>query len=152
MRLLLSTIGCLTITAMSGFALDEKFVQRSMESARNIERDALAVRAAAKNKNPDAGDVKAKIDAMSGDIESLQKLVADFEGTNPQLNERDQADWKLIKEKVKILEIFHGKKQQLASDDLVRNRKMIQVHAKGVADRADRLQQTLVKLMRTPIT
>ena len=151
MRLFLSTVGCLTITAMSAFALDETFVEKSMQSARNIERDALAVSAAVKGKNLDAGDVRAKIDAMSGDIESLQKLVVDFEATNPQFNERDRADWRLVKDKVQILEIFHGKKQQLASEDFTRNRKMIQVHAKGVADRADRLQQTLLKLMRTPI-
>lgn len=150
MRFLLSTVGCLTMTAMSAFALDETFVQRSIQSARNIERDAIAVRAAIKSKNLDAADVRARIDAMSGDIESLQKLVADFEGTNPQLNDRERADWTLVKEKVQILEIFHGQKQQLASADVVRNRKMIQVHAKGVAERADRLHQTLLKLMRTP--
>jgi hypothetical protein len=142
----------LTFTALSALALDQTFVEQTMQSARNIERDAVLVSAAVKSKKIDPEDVKKKIDAMSADIATLQKHVADFEATNPQINERDRADWQLVKDKVQLVAIFHGQKQKLASEDLVRHRNLIRAHANGVALRAEKLQETLTRLARVPLT
>ena len=152
MRQISTALGCLMMTALSAFALDQSFVDSAMQSARNIERDAALVGAAVKSKHVDADDVRKKVDAMSADIAALHKLVADFEAANPQMSERDRADWKVVTDMVKLLEIFHGQKQKLVSEDLARNRSLIRAHANGVAWRADKLQQTLAKIGRAPLT
>ena len=151
MRRISTTLGCVLMTAPSAFALDQSFVDSAMRSARNIERDAALVGAAVKSKHVDADDVRKKVDAMSADIAALQKLVADFEAAN-QMSQRDRADWKVVTDMVKLLEIFHGEKQKLVSEDLARNRSLIRAHASGVAQRADKLQQQLAKLGRAPLT
>lgn len=152
MQRIITTISCFALAAMPALALDHTFTEQTMQLARNIERDAVLVAAAIKSKQIDAADVKMKIDAMTGDIEALQKHVAQFESSHPQLNERDRADWELVKAKVQLIEIFHGHKQRLASEDPVRNRTLIRAHANGVAQRAEKLQQTLSKLMRAPLS
>jgi hypothetical protein len=151
MKLITKAASCLMITAVAAMALDKNFVDRTMESAQNIQRDANLVSAAIKSKT-DSGDVQKKIDAMSADVSALLELVAEFEATNPHFSTSEAAQWTRVKEKVQLLEIFHGQKKMLASEDFRRNRNLIRAHADGVAKRAELLRQTLTKLMRAPMS
>ena len=152
MHLMTKVASCLMLTALCAVALDRQFVDRSMGSAQNIERDANLVYSTIKSRKIDVADVQKKIDAMSADIAALNELVAQFEATNPQLSATEAAQWKLVKEKVQLLEIFHGQKKKLAYEDFGRYRSLIQAHAKGVAQRAEKLQRTLNQLMKAPVS
>ncbi len=152
MRLLTSMLAGLAITAASAMALDKEFVDKMTESARNVERDAMGLGTALKSKSLDAAAVKVKIGAMSADLPELQVLVDQYEAAHPTFSGRDAADWKLVKEKVQLLEIFHARKKQLAEKDLSKNRGLIRAHADGVAKRARMLQQTLTRLERSPLS
>lgn len=142
------TIGFLAVAAWPAAALEKEFVDQLLQTAQNIERDASAVDQSLKPKNPDGVAVQQKISAMADDVAKLQALVKQLEAGGASLSERDKADWQLVKDKVQLLEIFHGRKQELAAQDLNRNRSLIRAHAKGVALRAQRLQQTAMKLRR----
>lgn len=149
MRLLTTTLTGLALAAIPALALEKEFVDQMMESAKNIERDATLVSAAVKIKNPDADDLRKKIDAMSGDLTKLQDLVDKYEASHPTFSDRDRTDWNALKEKVQLLEIFHGQKKKLAEGDVAKNRSLIRAHATGVAKRAQMLQQTVAKLQRS---
>lgn len=152
MKPLWKTLACLTLTGLSALALDKEFVDQMMTAAKGVERDAAIVSVSLKTKRIDAADVRQKIDAMSADLTKLQELVKHFESTHPNLSERDLADWKLIKEKVQLLEIFHDQKKKLAAEDLDRNRAMLRAHAEGVAKRAQKLQESVTRLQRVPLS
>lgn len=152
MRLISKTIGTMALAALSAAALDRDFAEQILHSARAIERDATAVQLALKSKTVDAGNVKAKIETMGTDVARLTQLVAEVDGSAPQLSERDQADWKLVKDKVTLLGIFHDQKKVLADGDLAKNRGLLRAHAKGVAFRAQKLQETASRLGRSPLS
>ncbi len=143
------TVFCgVTLAACSAVALEKEFVDQIMQSAQNIERDASLVSQALKTKRVDTGDVTTKLDAMDVDVTKLQQLVKDFDATNPQLSERDQAGWKLLKDKVQLLDIFHEQKRTLAAGDMGKNRDLIRAIANGVVMRAQKLQKTAMTLRR----
>lgn len=152
MKTMMLMASCLALAVSPAAALDQEFAAQLLESAKNIERDAGLVSSALKSKSLDAGDVRSKIDAMSGDVTKLQELVARFEQGHPQMSERDTAEWKQVKEKVQLLEIFHGHKQTLAAGDLAKNRTLLRAHADGVAKRAVKLQQTVTRMQRGPLS
>ena len=146
MRTLMTLAGCLTLTAVSAFALDAQFASAAMVAAKNIQRDANLVSIAAKSKKFDTADVKVKIDAMDGDVRALQDLVTRYETENPELSQRDREEWNLIKTKVQLIDVFHARKKELADEDLGKHRSLIRAHADGVAKRAALLHQSLTKL------
>lgn len=148
MQKFVTAFGFLALAAWPAAALEKDLVDQILQSAQSIERDATQVDQSLKKKPADATEVRQKIDAMSADVIKLQDLVKQFESTGATLSERDQADWRLVKDKVKLLEIFHGQKQTLASQDVNKNRSLLRAHAKGVALRAQRLQQTAQRLRR----
>jgi len=152
MRPILRTASALALAAMSAAALDSSFVNQMQTTAQKLERDASGINRALKSKRHDANDVKAKIDAMAGDVETLQTLVKDFEGTNPQLSSREQAEWALLREKVQVLGIFHENKRRLAAEDFAKHRSLIRAFADGVALRAKKLQMSAAQLQRGPVS
>jgi hypothetical protein len=146
MKLITKTASCLMMTAFSAMAMNQHFVDPMIASAQNIQRHANLVSAAMKDKKADAGDVQKKIEAMRADVAGLNELVAQFEATNPQFSASEGALWKLVKDKVQLLGIFHDQKSKLASEDFTRHRALIRAHADGVAKRAEMLRRTLTKL------
>lgn len=152
MKPLMLMAGCLALAVSPAAALDQEFAAQLLESAKNIERDAGQVSTALKSKALNADDVRSKVDAMSGDVTKLQELVTRFEEGHPQMSQRDAAEWKQVKEKVQLLEIFHGQKQKLAAGDLSKNRTLLRAHADGVARRALKLQQTVTRLQKGPLS
>ena len=152
MKTFLQSAACLAITAMSAAALDASFVSQMQTTTQKLERDAGVVQQALKSKNHDAADVKAKIAAMSADVAALHQLVDQLEAKQPQLSARDQKDWTLMKDRVKVLGIFHDNKQRLAAEDLGKNRGMVRAFADGVALSAKLLRESAAKLQRGPVS
>lgn len=138
----------LALTAGPAAALERELVDQIVQSAQRIERDAATVEQSLKKKVSDPATVRQTIAAMSDDIAKLRQLVQQLDSTGAQLSARDQTDWQLVKDKVQLLEIFHGQKQTLASEDVNKNRSLIRAHAKGVGLRAQKLQQTAQRLRR----
>lgn len=145
-------LACLMLTSLSAWALDKDFVDPMKQTAQSVERDARMVSMALKDKRIDANDVQQKVNTMNTDIAKLQALVAQFESTHPQLSERDQADWKLVRDKVKLLEVFHAQKETLLAGDWEKNRRMIRAHADGIALRAKMLQESVTRIERKPLS
>lgn len=115
--------------------------------AANVERDSAQTAQLLKAKQPDVAAVRSQIDKTGQDITALQKLVADFEATNPSFSDQNKKDWDFLKEKVQLLTIFYNVKQELASaDDMQKNRSMLRAHAKGLSERAAKLQVTAGRL------
>ena len=148
MNLIMKTIGGLVLAACTAAALEKELVDQIVKSAQNIERDATLVSKALKGKQVDKGEVTKMIGDMTTDVNKLQELVTNFESTNTTLSDRDKTDWQLFKDKVQLLEIFHGQKQKLATEDMTKNRGMIRAHAYGLVVRAQKLQVTANKLRR----
>lgn len=136
------------LAACSALALEKEFVDRIVQSAQNIERDASLVSQALKTKKVDTADVTAKLEAMDVDVTKLQQLVKDFDSTDPKLSDRDRASWNLVKDKVQLLDIFHEQKKNLAAGDMSKNRDLIRAIANGVVTRAQKLQQIAMTLRR----
>lgn len=152
MRTLMTLAGCLTLTAVSAFAIDAKFASEAMVAAKNIHGDANLVSIAVKSRKFDSADVKRKIDAMDDDVRALQDLVTRFESEHPELSQRDRDEWNLIKTKVQLIDVFHARKKELADEDLARHRSLIRAHADGVAKRAQLLHDALARLARSPLS
>lgn len=140
--------GSLALFACTAAALEKDFVDRLVQSAQNIERDATMLDQALKNKQPDRADVTRKLDGMDADVAKLQELVKELDSTNPQLSDRDRVVWDLVKQKVQLIEIFHGQKKTLAAEDFGKHRGLIRAHAKGLVLRAQKLQQSAGTLRR----
>lgn len=148
MRTFLKVFCGVALAACSAVALEKEFVDQIMQSAQNIERDASLVSQARKTKKVDTGDVTTKLDAMDGDITKLQQLVKDFDSTDPKLSDRDREGWKLVKDKIQLLDIFHEQKKTLAAGDMGKNRDLMRAIANGVVLRAQKLQKTAMTLRR----
>jgi septal ring factor EnvC (AmiA/AmiB activator) len=149
MRSILFAVNCLVFAALPAAALEKELVNQIVQSAQNIGRDATSVNQALKSKKFDAATVTKNIEAMEADIAALHEVVSKFEATNPSLSDRDRADWKLVKDKVQLIEIMHGQKKKLAAEDFSKNRSLVRAHATGLAQRAKRLQATAEKLSRS---
>ena len=142
------TLFCLAFAATAAFGIDKQFADQLVESTQNLERDAQSVHLSLKKKSFDAQAVSAKIEAMSADVGKLQDIVKQFDATNPSLSTNDAAHWKLVKDRVHLIEIFHEQKKSLASSDLAKNRTAIRDIAKGLVARAKKLQDSVLILRR----
>ena len=149
MRLIGLTMSCLILAAPSLTALDKEFAGQMMQSAQKLRKDASEIKLSLKSKTIDDSKVTQKIDEMAADVTKLQDLVRRFDETKPQMNTADQAAWTLVKQKVQIIEIFHGQKKVMASEGVTKNRARISQLASGVAVRAQKLEQSTMKLSRT---
>lgn len=140
--------GSIALAASSAFALEKDLVDRIIASAKNIEQDATSVDSALKSRKAGQSDVSRHLESMTTDLAKLQEVVSHFDSSNPSLSDRDRADWQLVKDKVQLLGIFHEQKKALVAEDVSKHRGMIRAHAKGVAVRAQKLQETAARLRR----
>lgn len=152
MNIVTGAIASLVLATLPASALEKEFVDHLVESARTIEQDASKVSLALKSKKSSQSDVMKMIDAMNSDLDKLRQLADQYETTHPKMSGRDLEEWKLIRQKIQLLEIFHQRKQTLASQDINKNRSLIRAHADGVALRASKLQESALKLRRVPIS
>lgn len=117
------------------------------DHARNLQTNAQEINQGLKKKALSPEDLKAKLDKSSSSLEQLKTAVAQLESSNVNVASMGP-DWKLLKEKVQLLEIFHERKSELLSD-VSRNRSMIRAHAEGIAKRAAMLDQTVSRLQKS---
>ncbi|MFN0102222.1 MAG: hypothetical protein ACKV2U_09040 [Bryobacteraceae bacterium] len=148
MSMLSKAFSCLLLAASAAAALEKEFVDQMVQSSQNLERDAASVSRALRTKTIDPADVTNRIEAMNADIVKLRELVQQFDATHPELSERDRSAWRLLKDKVHIIEAFHGQKKSMANADIDKNRSSIRALADGVALRAKKLQQSAAILRR----
>ncbi len=152
MRSFLQAAGSLVVASLSAVAFDTSLVRELEQAAQRVERDATTVHRALKSKKPDPVELKAKIDSMSIDVATLDKLVKAFEASQPSLSDQEQQLWAQVRERVQLLGIFHENKRRLAADDLTKHRTMVRAFANGVAERAKKLQTYAAQLQRPSIS
>jgi len=138
---------CLTVFATSAFA-DTRLADIRTHAGK-VQKESQQITLLLKAKQPDGQAIRNGITAMGGDIEDLQRLVAELTEANPQFVQRGEKDWNDLKQKVQLLSIFHDAKDELMkADDMKKNRSTLRTHAKGLATRASMLQQTVQRLER----
>ena len=136
---------CLTVFAAAAFA-DTRLADIRTH-ADEVQKRSEQIGVLLKAKQPDAQAIREGITAMGGNIENLQRLVVELTAANPQFVQRGDKDWDLLKQKVQLLSVFHSSKGELMkAEDLKKNRSLLRAHAKGLAVRAERLQETAQRL------
>lgn len=147
MRHLFTSAICLTVLATA--ALADTQLADIRTHASQVEKGSEQVALLLKSKQPDAQAIRDGITAIGGDIENLQRLIAELTEANPQYVQRGDKDWDRLKTQVELLAIFHNTKDELMkADDMRKNRSLLRVHAKGLATRAEVLQETAQRLQR----
>lgn len=116
-----------------------------MEHAKSVQMDAQQISTTLKSKNFDTNEVKNKIEATQASINSLKEAVAGYEAANP--GAVNSENWKAVKDRVTLLDIFTSRKAELLTD-AQRNRSMLRAHADGIAKRAASLQETAARLQQ----
>lgn len=146
MKTILATLTCFAIAA--GYAkADTKFFSEIISDAAKIERDANGIRTILDKKNFNVDEVRKGTDLLGADIAALKSNVDGFAGSHTGMTDAQKKDWELVKTKAQLLVVFHENKSELLkSGDPQKNRTMLRAQAKGIADRAARLQQTATRL------
>lgn len=141
------TIALFTLGLAVASANTENPISNIKSHAERVRIENEQLSAMLKQKQPDLKAIQEKLTVTRENLDKIGSLVSEFESSNPKLSERDRADWELIKTKVQLLNIFHGRKAELATEDgLRKNRGLLRAHAQGVAKRAAMLQQTAGRL------
>ncbi len=116
-----------------------------MDHAKSVQMDAQQISTALKSKNFDTNEVKNKIEETQGRINNLKGAVAAYEAANP--GAVNSENWKAVKDRVTLLDIFTSRKAELLTD-AQRNRSMLRAHADGIVKRAVSLQETTARLQQ----
>jgi hypothetical protein len=147
MKQLLTITACLGLAALTASA-DTQVFRSMVGSAANIEQDAAAISRTLKSKNFDSAKVRADIEKIGSQIATLRQHADAFEANAPNLTDAQKKDWELVKTKIQLLTVFHERKSELLSGDLMKNRSMLRAHSDGIAYRAKKLQETVNRLDR----
>lgn len=143
-----NTLFALSLVAFgSSFAFaDSRFADIRSHAAR-VEQENREMARLLKSKQWDNSQLQAKLEATGQDLDKIKALVAELEGASDSLSPSARKDWDLLRQKVQLLEIFHGaKKDLLSSGNAAKQRALLRAHAEGVAKRAAMLQQTAGRL------
>ena len=116
-----------------------------MEHAKTVQMDAQQIRTTLKSKNFDTTEVKNKIEATQARINSLKEAAAAYAAANP--GAVNSENWKAVKDRVTLLDIFASRKAELLTD-AQRNRSLLRAHADGIARRAVSLQETTARMQQ----
>ena len=147
MKQLLSSALCFAVLATPAFADTRLGAIRT--HAGQVQKGSEQITLLLKAKQPDAQAVRDGITGMGGEIANLQRLVVELTEANPQFVQRGDKDWELLKMQVQLLSIFHNTKDELMkADDMKKNRSTLGAHARGLAGRAELLQETAQRLQR----
>jgi hypothetical protein len=107
----------------------------------DIQKDASWMRQHLKAKQFDRQLLEERSNAVEQNIVRLKELVASLDASAVPAGQQEK--FELMKTKVELLDIFHGKKKELLTQgDLARNRAWLRAHADGIAKRAGMLQKT----------
>lgn len=142
-RMLAITATAVLGTASLAFGSDLKTIADHAES---IHKESTAISAGLKAKKMDAREVSNRLEVAGQNIANLKNAVDAYEAANPSM--AGSAEWKEVKERVALLEIFHKQKTELVNSDFEKNRRMLRAHSEGVAKRAEGLLQTANRLQK----
>lgn len=117
--------------------------------AQKVQQDAENISQHLKAKQMDPQFLKDKVNSTADDMSKLQQLVKDLESRNFGLVEWQMEDWELLKTKVQLLSIFYQTKKEIVmADNPQKSKSLLRAHAKGLAVRAAKLQETASRLQK----
>lgn len=134
------------LAASAAFASDHLAQMR--DQAGKLGRAFRDIGVMVEKKNFNTEEVQNRVNMVDADIESLKRLASEFEGANPSLAANSNKDWKLAKDLVHLIDIFHEQKSEILRGDPKKQRSLLRGHAKGLARRAFMLQETSDRLLR----
>ena len=137
-----------TVLAASATFANEHLTQ-IRDQAGKLGQEFRDIGVTVKNKNFNTVEVQNRVNAIDTDIESLKKSAAEFEAANHSLTANGDKDWKLSKDIIHLIDVFHERKSQMLSGDPKKMRSLIRAQAEGLVKRASTLQETSNRLLRT---
>ena len=137
-----------TVLAASAAFANEHLTQ-IRDQAGKLAKEFRNIGVMVENKNFNTVEVQNRVNAIDADIESLKKSAAEFEAANHSLTANGDKDWKLSKDIIHLIDVFHEQKSQMLSGDPKKMRSLIRSQAEGLAKRASMLQETSNRLLRT---
>ncbi len=133
-RTLLTGIVAATLTFAANNSGTNPF-QEIASRAVDVQKDAEWMSKHLKTRQIDRAQLEQHSSAVEQNIARLKELVT---GLDSGVQSAE-----LMKTKVELLSIFHGKKKELLSQgDLSKNRGWLRAHADGIAKRAEMLHRT----------
>ena len=144
----LTQLAITTVLAASAAFANEHLTQ-IRDQAGKLGQEFRDIHVTVKNKNFNTVEVQNRVNAIDADIESLKKSAAAFEAAKHSLTANGDKDWKLSKDIIHLIDVFHEQKSQLLSGDPKKMRSMIRAQVDGLAKRASMLQETSNRLLRT---
>lgn len=86
---------------------------------------------------------------LTGQVETVNKMVLELQPMEPSMNEHQKAKFTLVKTKAELLTIFaNNKTDMLLGDRPEKNRSLLRAKADGIAKRSELLQQSAMALRR----
>lgn len=138
----LRTLMTAALAATFAFAANNTGANHAQEIASravSIQKDAEWMSKHLKTRQIDRQQLEQHAQSVEENIAKLKELVAGLESDGAAKTDSLQ----LVKTKVQLLEIFHGKKKEiLTQGDLSKNRGLLRAQADGIAKRAEMLQRT----------
>lgn len=137
----------LALTASAVFANDH--LNQIAGTAKELQSDFSRMAQTLKNKNFAAEELKRELEALRGHVDQLKATAEEFEAANPNLTGQHEKDWKMAKELIALVDIFHSQKAELLNDNPAKNRKMLKAQAEGLAKRSTVLRDTALRLAQS---
>ncbi len=135
----------MVLAASAAFANDQLTQMR--DHAKTLHQEFTQLQSAVKNRNFDVQTIQNRMNELDANIEKLKSIAAEFESSAPS-NIAASSDWKLTKELIQLLDMFHEQKMELLNGDLRKNHGLVKVHAEGLARRAEILSKTTDKMLK----
>lgn len=137
------------LAASAAFASDH--LTQIRDQAGKLSQEFRDIGAMVKNRNFNTAEVQNRVNVIDADIEGLKRLAGEFETANPSLVTTGNKDWKLAKDLIHLIDIFHEQKAEILKGDPKKQRSLLRGHAQGLAKRAFMLQETSSRLLRTGV-
>ena len=144
----LTQLAITTVLAASAAFANDNLTQ-IRDQAGKLSQEFRDIGVTLKNKNFNTVEVQNRVNAIDAGIESLKKSTVEFEAAKHSLTANGDKDWKLSKDIIHLIDIFHEQKSQLLSGDPQKMRSQIRDQADGLAKRASMLQETSNRLLQT---
>jgi hypothetical protein len=126
-----------------------KVLDEVIHAAGQVEADAKHISTNLKSKQPDTQFVRDKIQALSGDLTSLDTAMSHLEQKSTLMSDWQKKDHETLKMKVQLVKNFYDAKKELAlAEDVAKNRSMLRAHADGLAQRAALVSSTASKMQK----
>lgn len=139
-------LAAMTATASEPAPATSSPLRDLMSEARAFEVQAREASQILKNKKFDVPALQQALEKKGETLSRLQGLATAYEASASQLTPAQQKDWETVKERIKLLEIFHATKNELTAKDPNKNRRLLRTHAQGLALRAEALQKSLQRM------